>query len=286
MVRHLAPIGCSMIIKDSIRFVLGSTLTYFIVAACAATKSDDGNIAANLAGADSTTAGTSPTDGSGNTSSGGSTKTAGGGSGSTSSTGGSTKTAGGGSGNTSSTGGSTKTTGGGSGSTNSGGSVLDPVPDAYASTSGTRLKPMYRTGSDGSKEYLPGQWWDSARNEGCSPSIGPMSDGTIRCVPSAISTSYFSDAACTQSIGQVSSGCSAPKYAYTVVTNLNSCSTSTFFSSVRYFSVGAPYTGAVYSGSGTTCTKASSYVTDTYSFYTLGTELPPSTFVAFTTSHD
>jgi len=62
--------------------------------------------------------------------------------------------------------------------------IVNPVKDAYASTSGSRLKAKFRTGSDGSKEYLEGLWWDSERSEDCTVSPYVMTDGTYRCLPS------------------------------------------------------------------------------------------------------
>ena len=85
--------------------------------------------------------------------------------------------------------------------------LMDPVSDAHADpVSGARLKARFRTGSDGSKEYLPGSWWDSQRGEVCSYSRA--ADGADRCLPEALAgvNSYpgFKDAACTVSVTIVS----------------------------------------------------------------------------------
>jgi hypothetical protein len=59
----------------------------------------------------------------------------------------------------------------------------------------------YRLGEDGSKEPIPGGWWDSQLQVECS--YQRASDGVDRCLPAMrtitkFSTPYYLDAACTQ----------------------------------------------------------------------------------------
>ena len=91
---------------------------------------------------------------------------------------------------------------------------------AHTETSGARIKARYTitttVGTDGAQQttkYFAG-WFDSQRNEPCSPAAA--ADGKSRCVPSAMAAStYFADAACTQAIILVPNTpptCSAPVY--------------------------------------------------------------------------
>ncbi len=166
--------------------------------------------------------------------------------------------------------------------------LLNPVPDAYASTGGSRLKAKYRSGSDGSKEYIPGQWWDSARNEDCAISGYPMSDGTLRCLPASNLTyaaSYYGDSACSQPIfatTAAASGCPAATLQKYVQLWTQSCGSY----SIRIFNLGGAHSGSAYTLTGTTCTAASTTTTATLTFYDLGSELPVSTFVSVSNGHD
>lgn len=175
------------------------------------------------------------------------------------------------------------------------GSILDaianPVPDAAAqsTSSGTRLKAMYQEATDGSKTYLYYQWYDSQRQEQCG--FMAADDGTTRCLPTAelsLPGTYFSDSACTQQLAyraKPTTGCTAktsqPKYA-------GGYSTINCTLEYQIFSVGTPFSGAtIYMKSGTTCTSltASTYTT-TMDFYSVGAEIPASSFVAATIKTD
>jgi len=177
--------------------------------------------------------------------------------------------------------------GGGSGRGGSLTSLIDaianPVPDAEASTSGTRLRAVYRTANDGSKEYLA-NWWDSQRNEYCW--FIQMYDGSSRCLPygadptngqinyTGVGT-YYSDAGCTSPLAVTGTCTAGLKYA---IEN-SSCPQS-----VKIYSLGQQFTDGVYTKSGTSCNSAT--ISASYTLYALGPEVPPSSFVSATVAHD
>lgn len=163
--------------------------------------------------------------------------------------------------------------------------IANPVPDAEASTSGTRLKAVYRTATDGSKEYFFNTWWDSQRNEYCW--FTQMYDGSSRCLPygadptngqiyyTGVGT-YYSDAGCTSPLAVAIGTCTAGlKYA---IEN-SSCPQS-----VKLYSLGPQFTASVYAKSGTSCNTATPSAA--YTLYALGAEVPPSSFVSATVAHD
>jgi hypothetical protein len=74
------------------------------------------------------------------------------------------------------------------------------VPDAKADPiAGSRLTPVYRVGADGSKEPVPGKWWDTQRKEGCE--FVRTSVNEWHCMPYMLETHStiqgYSDASCT-----------------------------------------------------------------------------------------
>ena len=163
---------------------------------------------------------------------------------------------------------------GGSGSGSSGGlgdALTDPVGAANAdpNQSGSRLKAKYHAGSDGTKSFIG--WHDSQRNEDCGFTIA--GDGTPRCLPSgAFSGGFFSDSGCTQPAAEWSTACSAaPAYA----TNTTACNGGT-----HVYALGS-VVGTLYSGSPSACNALPSGVAG-YTFYTLGSEVSPSSFVSAT----
>lgn len=87
-----------------------------------------------------------------------------------------------------------------------GDALTDPVPDAMANESGSRLKARRYVGADGSKEWLG--WHDSKRGINCMAAVAD--DGKTRCMPTAVIAVYFSDSACTQALALVQD-CTAPK---------------------------------------------------------------------------
>jgi len=237
--------------KEGLKLVVGSVVVYVVMAACAG-------------------AGTmSPSD----TSAGGS------------SSGGVASASGSSSGNDGSdgSGSSGGSTGDDSGGTSFLDALTDPVPAAQADTtqSGSRLKAKYYVGSDGSKEFAG--WHDSMLNVDCG--FVPASDGTTRCMPAypgaALVELYFSDSGCTQALALGTKGCAAPLYAFQSQAGMGSACVTGFD---RIFQLGAAYTGALYTGSPASCVTIPSPTT--YSLYSLGPEVSPSTFVAATLQTD
>ncbi|APR86455.1 Hypothetical protein A7982_11804 [Minicystis rosea] len=182
------------------------------------------------------------------------------------------------------TGGSTPGTGG-SGNTipdsGIGDALTDPVGSAHAEpTPGSRLKPKYRVGDDGAKEYLAGLWFDSQRNEDCSFALA--ADGKTRCLPQGTEFRYFADASCETPMVLLQNACSAPKYA---VSNTDAaCGLDP--SAIHVYAVDQPTTPAmIYGKSGGSCFAIGPSASE-YLYYTVGAEVPASAFVAATVAHD
>jgi hypothetical protein len=101
--------------------------------------------------------------------------------------------------------------------------LRDPVPNALAELSGTRLKAKFTTGTDGSKLYEPEVLHDTQLDVDCA--FGLAADGQTRCMPTLEPEAvpgflYFADDACTQPIAVMQPpplGCPAtpPKYMLT-----------------------------------------------------------------------
>ena len=172
-----------------------------------------------------------------------------------------------------------------------GGGLLDaltnPVPAANADTtqSGSRLKAKYYAGSDGSKQFAG--WHDSMLNVDCG--FSPASDGTTRCVPSGATTQlFFSDSGCAQALAYIpATGCNSPPYALVTVPASATPGCASYFE--RVLQVVGAYSGAIYTGTPANCSEqpdGGAIWRATYAFYTVGSEVAPSTFVAATVQTD
>jgi hypothetical protein len=159
--------------------------------------------------------------------------------------------------------------------------LTDPVSSARADPSdGTRLKATYRLAADGSKEYVTGVWFDSQRAETCS--FGTAGDGQERCLPAGAGASTYGDSACTEPVVAVPSGCTTPAYALTL--SASTCGASA--GGTHVFGVGAAASpSTIYVQSGTQCFAAGSAATG-YSYFTVGAEVPATSFVTSSTGHD
>jgi hypothetical protein len=159
--------------------------------------------------------------------------------------------------------------------------LLDPVPKAAADpTSGSRLRARYRLAGDGSKEYLPGSWFDSQRNETCA--FVMAADGQERCLPDGVSVVAYADSQCMTPIVMAPASCSTPSYAQT----LDSASCGDAVPATHVLAVGAAMTPTgLYLKNGTNCFSAGPVVTG-YNYYDVGAEVPASAFVSATTQHD
>jgi hypothetical protein len=271
--------GGDMRIEEAIRLVGGSVLVYVIVAACSGGTMPSGP-------SQSQTGGGGTSRGSGVSTNGGSTT------GGVGTNGGSTTSSvgAGGTGTLDASGtgsGAADAYAGGNGGTGTSGRTLmdaltDPVREARAdiNLSGTRLKVKRYVGADGSSAFQT--LHDSQLNVDCYFQLA--ADGQSRCLPSwpaAASMSIaYSDAKCSNPLAYVFKGCSVPQHA--VQNDSTACA---WPPTVHVYSIAGPYSGALYSGSPTSC----SMWTDgrvTYDFYTVGAELPPNTFVQGTVQID
>jgi hypothetical protein len=181
-------------------------------------------------------------------------------------------------------GGAAPGTGGAGGAVHDGGlaDVLgNPVPPANADpTAGSRLKPKYRQGDDGAKEYLAGQWFDSMRGEDCTFQLA--ADGKTRCLPDGTTFRYYADAACATPMVLMQNTCAPPKYGTAAVDP--TCGLDP--SANRVFAIGQATTPmTIYGKSGASCFAIGPTTTD-YQYYAVGAEVTADNFVAATVGHD
>ncbi len=166
-------------------------------------------------------------------------------------------------------------TGGKTGHGGSGG-MTNPVADALAE-SGSRLKAQWLTGDDGSKSFAG--FYDSARQEACS--FLDMSDGVKHCIPWTgqafnVDTTFL-DASCVTpiAVAAVVPCMSTPKYGYSYYDL--ACPSGPY--KFRIFSIGAKFTlPTVYSKASGSCVGSAPSPSAVY--HLLGSEIPPSSFVA------
>lgn len=157
----------------------------------------------------------------------------------------------------------------GGGGALSAGSMMNPVPDAFAD-SGSRLRVQWMTGDDGSKQFSG--FYDSKRKETCG--WRKLYDGNTYCTPAAgVAYSNFSDAGCTQQPVMVVAPCTpAPLYTVTY----NACAAD-----VHVYQRGAKLALAtIYTGTPSQCIALPPTVG--YDYFALGAEIPPSAFVSAT----
>jgi hypothetical protein len=143
---------------------------------------------------------------------------------------------------------------------------------------GARLKARYLEADDGSRQFLG--WYDPARDASCRFTVA--SDGAWRCLPEgAASGTFFADSSCTTPLATVPKGCAAP--AYVTVRQASSCASSEF--SERVFAIGDRFTASLaYWVAGSACapTTSGDFSFSPYDLYTVGDEIPASSFVGAT----
>lgn len=158
--------------------------------------------------------------------------------------------------------------------------ILNPVPEAEAAEDGSRLVNVYWTTADGLK--TPAGYYDKQLGSPCFFSLA--SDGKFRCIPnlpSAYLSNYFSDAACSVQLASASkTSCEAPVIVTRLAEVEGKCG-----SDYIYYSLGPAYSGSVYSGTPDNCVLASASTLDTRNFYSVGAEIPPTTYVEGTRIH-
>lgn len=102
---------------------------------------------------------------------------------------------------------------------------LNGAPGKDAVVSGSRLKAQWRGGDDGSREFVG--WFDSAIGAACE--YMTAEDGTVRCLPGAISTKsvslLYSDASCSTiaGVGVASAAPCANPPSHLIVQNNSIC---------------------------------------------------------------
>ena len=158
--------------------------------------------------------------------------------------------------------------------------LTNPVPDAQAQStqSGSRLKSMYYAGADGSKYFPPNQWYDSQRGEKCV--FIPGADQVQRCLPTIMVTiTDYADAGCTQQLvrAYTGTGCTVPNTVSIATPYIpGSCQSTGYVA----YQVGPLFAGTAYSGTPSSCSKAAA--PSGYALYSLGAEIPASSFVSAT----
>jgi hypothetical protein len=160
--------------------------------------------------------------------------------------------------------------------------LTNPVPDAQAQStqSGSRLKSMYYAGADGSKYFLPNQWYDSQRGEKCV--FIPGADQVQRCLPPIVIITDYADAGCTQQLvgAYTGAGCTVPNTVSIGTPPIpGSCQSTGYVA----YQVGPLFAGTAYSGTPSSCSKAAARG---YALYSLGAEVPASSFVSATVQTD
>lgn len=179
------------------------------------------------------------------------------------------------------TGGSSPGSGGsGSGATggtsqNGAGGSGQGVSTTQSALSGSRLKAYWVTASDGSQEFAS-LWRDTQLNIDCNFTIAP--DGQWRCLPTMMPTSlFYSDSGCSTPLGYFPCASQTqPGYISVPMPSSGTCSQG----STSIHTRGAQYTGAVYEGTPSACSSASSSLTAPYLFYSLGSPADLTTFQA------
>jgi len=161
-------------------------------------------------------------------------------------------------------------TGGQGGSSSSGDAGTGGDSTVAGFVSGSRLRARYYEGTDGSKQMIG--WHDSELGMGCT--VLPAEDGSLRCLPSMVVTTYFADQACAQPAAAVTKGCPVFPMVSGVVT-AETCTSGAY----RGYVVGIA-ASTVYAGEPGNCTEQTGAST-TWDLYTLGL-MVPSQFVEMT----
>mgnify|MGYP001613324065 CR=1 FL=1 len=180
-------------------------------------------------------------------------------------------------------GGASGTSKGGSGGST--GSLTDPVPEANAEESGSRLKAQRYVGEDGTKQFAG--WWDSLRQESCT--FIKLKDGMVHCAPVLGSKgsvyvgtiSYYSDPTCSNPALVYAVNTCEPSPKVAIVTPPGDQCTGYY----DHYEVGGSTT-SLYSKQPITGSWGSTTIPMGYVAATLGSKIPPSAFVAATTVTD
>jgi len=154
-------------------------------------------------------------------------------------------------------------TGGQGGSSSSGEAGAGGAPVA-GFVSGSRLRARYYQGDDGSRQMLG--WYDTELGTHCT--VMPAEDGTLRCLPSTIVLTYFSDPACAAPAAAIEKGCPV----FTMVSGIVTTATCTNQGSFRGYVLGQTVP-TVYAGEPGNCVEQVG-ASATYNLYGLGLMVP------------
>ena len=155
-----------------------------------------------------------------------------------------------------------------------GGSGVDPNEGAR---SGTRLKLTWVNFTDGTRQW--NSFYDAERKEGCYP-YPAWIDGKVYCTPDSSGSIVFSDAGCTQKIGQVyrDPACTTPPPTYLLEWRDGYCASSPAHLYLR----GAKVTQSQYWTRNIDGTCGGPYTDAQEDYYQLGPEVAPGNLVEIT----
>lgn len=125
---------------------------------------------------------------------------------------------------------------------------------------------------------MSGVWFDSQRNEDCS--FAQAADGKLRCMPNGQAATLYGDASCMTAIVMTPTGCTAPTYA--IGNDTTSCGTG---GAHVYKLGGAASPTTVYAKAQGQCFSAGPAAMG-FNFFSVGAEIPASSFVSATAGHD
>jgi hypothetical protein len=174
-------------------------------------------------------------------------------------------------------GGSSGASGEGGGAPHDGGlldAITNPIPDAWAE-SGSRLKAKYWKAEDGARGLIPYTWRDSQRGEDCD--FGLASDGTTRCLPMSLPVSYYDDAACTVPLLSIPKTGVCGSYKYAALPTAIGCNPAT---GPRIMPVANLLNVATVYAKDADGKCALKIALPSLNYYSVGAEIPPSSFVA------
>jgi hypothetical protein len=162
------------------------------------------------------------------------------------------------------------------GSAGSGGSGVDPNEGAR---SGTRLKLTWFDFTDGTRQW--DSFYDAERKESCYP-YPAWPDGKVYCTPDSNANVVYTDAGCSQKIGQVyrDPSCVRPPPTYLLEWHYAACDSGPAHLYLR----GAPTTATSYYSRTYDGSCGGPYSGASYDFYALGGEISTRMLVEITTA--
>ena len=143
---------------------------------------------------------------------------------------------------------------------------------------GTRLKATYRLGADGFKEYVTGVWFDSQRSETCT--FTPAGDGQQRCLPAGAGAAILLRRRVHAADRRRAERLHGAHVCASIARRVHVRAGAGADARLRRRRGGEPV--ALYVQSGTQCYSGGPASTG-YSYFSVGAEVPATTFVAAST---